>query len=210
MQFCPPTDKDELRKLLGSAYNARYMSIDRPRDFLMFTPEFAELDQLGDNNGWELADETDKKTGPRDFDRPPSDDFAVQPDFSRLLVKKPSPKRPTAKKRGGKLGRKTSDKTPNRNQSDHNRLEIDKIEAELNQLLNDSDSSEVRRVRRSSSTAQLKSRPLLPWHCEMVIDWIDLGQNYFPRYLRSAKCTANRCFYHHYNCRPKAFTVKVS
>ncbi|XP_017042798.1 protein trunk [Drosophila ficusphila] len=48
-----------------------------------------------------------------------------------------------------------------------------------------------------------------PWECSSRINWIDLGLNYFPRYIRSIECIARKCWYDHYNCKPKSFTIKV-
>ncbi|XP_052850919.1 protein trunk [Drosophila gunungcola] len=48
-----------------------------------------------------------------------------------------------------------------------------------------------------------------PWECSSKINWIDLGLNYFPRYIRSIECIARKCWYDHFNCKPKSFTIKV-
>ncbi|KAH8287951.1 hypothetical protein KR018_009293, partial [Drosophila ironensis] len=48
-----------------------------------------------------------------------------------------------------------------------------------------------------------------PWECSSKINWIDLGLNYFPRYIRSIECVAKKCWYDHFNCKPKSFTIKV-
>lgn len=48
-----------------------------------------------------------------------------------------------------------------------------------------------------------------PWKCESKIELIDLGQDYFPRYLMSVKCTNSKCWYGRYSCKPKSFTVKI-
>lgn len=47
------------------------------------------------------------------------------------------------------------------------------------------------------------------WECESRITWIDLGPDYFPRYLRSVECTSKTCWYGHYKCKPRSFTVKI-
>ncbi|XP_060651034.1 protein trunk [Drosophila sulfurigaster albostrigata] len=48
-----------------------------------------------------------------------------------------------------------------------------------------------------------------PWECSSIINWIDLGLNYFPRYIRSIECIAKKCWYGHFKCKPKSFTIKV-
>lgn len=48
-----------------------------------------------------------------------------------------------------------------------------------------------------------------PWLCEAKIQWIDLGADYFPSYLRTTKCTKSKCFYNAYDCRRKSFPVRI-
>lgn len=48
-----------------------------------------------------------------------------------------------------------------------------------------------------------------PWECEATITWLDLGIDYFPRYLRSVSCKRVECFYGQYICAPRSFTVKL-
>jgi protein trunk len=48
-----------------------------------------------------------------------------------------------------------------------------------------------------------------PWECEAKIKWQDLGESYYPRYLRTVECTRHSCFYGHYTCTPRSFTVKI-
>lgn len=47
------------------------------------------------------------------------------------------------------------------------------------------------------------------WDCEAKIAWSDLGLDYYPRYLRSVECLSKSCWYGHYACKPRSFTVKV-
>lgn len=47
------------------------------------------------------------------------------------------------------------------------------------------------------------------WECKSKVKWIDLGVNYFPRYLRSVECLNKYCWYGHYKCKPRSFTVKL-
>jgi hypothetical protein len=48
-----------------------------------------------------------------------------------------------------------------------------------------------------------------PWECEAKIKWLDLGFDYYPRYLRTVECTRHSCFYGHFTCKPRSFTVKI-
>lgn len=49
----------------------------------------------------------------------------------------------------------------------------------------------------------------MQWECESKIKWMDLGPDYFPRYLRTVECTSKYCWYGHYKCKPRSFTVKI-
>lgn len=48
-----------------------------------------------------------------------------------------------------------------------------------------------------------------PWECEAKIKWLDLGRDYYPRYLRTVECTRHPCFYGQFTCTPRSFTVKI-
>lgn len=68
----------------------------------------------------------------------------------------------------------------------------------------------IRSVAASRLTSSLtRRRNTLPWQCESKIVWTDLGSNYYPRFLRNVECTRQNCWYGHFKCRPKAFTVNV-
>nr|CAH7735476.1 unnamed protein product [Callosobruchus chinensis] len=47
------------------------------------------------------------------------------------------------------------------------------------------------------------------WHCKQRIKWLDLGPDYFPRYLKSIECLSETCWFNIYKCRPRSFAVKL-
>ncbi|CAH1796237.1 unnamed protein product [Owenia fusiformis] len=50
----------------------------------------------------------------------------------------------------------------------------------------------------------------LPWECESLEVWRDLGTDYYPRYIREYECMSNQnCWYGHYKCKPKYYKAKV-
>ncbi|KAJ1522152.1 hypothetical protein ONE63_002463 [Megalurothrips usitatus] len=55
----------------------------------------------------------------------------------------------------------------------------------------------------------MAARKDLQWHCESPLRWVDLGPDYFPRYLRSADCANSACTGAGFVCRPRSFSVKV-
>lgn len=56
---------------------------------------------------------------------------------------------------------------------------------------------------------EYKVQDSAPWHCNYMIKWIDLGRDYYPRYIRSVECIKKECWYGHYTCKPKTFTINV-
>ena len=56
---------------------------------------------------------------------------------------------------------------------------------------------------------QTQQQPKKPWECEAKIKWLDLGVDYYPRYLRTVECTRHPCFYGQFTCTPRSFTVKI-
>lgn len=63
--------------------------------------------------------------------------------------------------------------------------------------------------RRNDEPSQPQQQSKRPWECEAKIKWIDLGFDYYPRYLRTVECTRHACFYGHFTCKPRSFTVKL-
>lgn len=63
--------------------------------------------------------------------------------------------------------------------------------------------------RRKNEEQQQQQQMKRPWECEAKIKWLDLGYDYFPRYLRTVECTRHSCFYGHFTCKPRSFTVKI-
>jgi len=47
------------------------------------------------------------------------------------------------------------------------------------------------------------------WHCEAPRKWIDLGKDYFPRYILSVDCNHSGCQGARFKCEPRSFAVKV-
>lgn len=66
-----------------------------------------------------------------------------------------------------------------------------------------------RRVRRGQKIDVSMISSPAPWTCQTTELWKNLGSNFFPRYLRSVKCTNSACWFGHFKCRPKIFQVKI-
>lgn len=76
----------------------------------------------------------------------------------------------------------------------------------------ESNSTRVQRSnnrRKSEDMSQQQQQSKRPWDCEAKIKWLDLGYDYYPRYLRTVECTHSACYYGQYACTPRSFTVKI-
>jgi len=91
-------------------------------------------------------------------------------------------------------------------------IELEKSFSNRTKETNSTSSSSETRVQRSNARKKNEdSTPPMkrPWECEAKIKWLDLGYDYYPRYLRTVECTRSACFYGHYTCTPRSFTVKI-
>jgi hypothetical protein len=81
----------------------------------------------------------------------------------------------------------------------------------VGEVVNSSDDGESKSKRSNGSSRRkpLQQQFKRPWECEAKIKWIDLGADYYPRYLRTVECSRSSCFYGHYTCKPRSFTVKL-
>uniref|UniRef100_A0A5S6Q0Y4 TGF-beta family profile domain-containing protein n=1 Tax=Trichuris muris TaxID=70415 RepID=A0A5S6Q0Y4_TRIMR len=189
--MCPPTPRKVLLKVLGEAYNERYMSVDAPQSGYT-NPKFGTLEH---------------DLSARSSDRAPSSlngdyayrfrlPFHVEPDYQRM-------KASSAYNEGilGLLGEEAAHK-----------LNISSSNRAVAQLKPHPDSPTLHYAQAGTdfdleSSAALPEPLKLPWTCDERVEWLDLGPNYFPRFLRNVSCLSTRCFYGHYRCKPRAFTV---
>ncbi|KAH3817383.1 hypothetical protein DPMN_118917 [Dreissena polymorpha] len=49
----------------------------------------------------------------------------------------------------------------------------------------------------------------LPWSCGCSNYWRDLGEGFFPRFIRDGECRRHKCWYGHFECIPKRYAVSV-
>uniref|UniRef100_T1GNZ0 Uncharacterized protein n=1 Tax=Megaselia scalaris TaxID=36166 RepID=T1GNZ0_MEGSC len=75
----------------------------------------------------------------------------------------------------------------------------DKINLDSQNTNKDSlDSPTYNRFIREIFTGQksfVQNQESTPWHCNYKIKWIDLGRDYYPRYIRSVECIKKECWY---------------
>lgn len=166
LQLPPPV----LNNILGSAFNSRYMSIDKP-------PVMEEESING---------ETDAKRGANSGFYP---SFSVEKDHTARIVNTPA----------WAVDHVKDTVNPALTISRSKRETFDSL---LQVVTKESRSANSFRRGRADGSTRL-------WDCEAKIRWIDLGTEYYPRYLRSVECGKSRCWYGHYQCTPRAFTVKI-
>ncbi|XP_035209088.1 protein trunk-like [Stegodyphus dumicola] len=46
-----------------------------------------------------------------------------------------------------------------------------------------------------------------PWTCPWKTQWLDLGDDIFPRYIRSAVCSSKTCWFSRMSCQSRSFTL---
>ena len=67
----------------------------------------------------------------------------------------------------------------------------------------------TKRASRRKAVSSRRRTARTQWECAQEIVWSDLGADFFPRYLRSVVCSQSVCWFGAFECRPRAFTVKV-
>lgn len=61
----------------------------------------------------------------------------------------------------------------------------------------------------SMNVDQIDSFDPPPWKWTESRVWLNLGPNFVPRHVRSVTCSSNRCWFGHFECRPRNYTIKV-
>ncbi|XP_053670629.1 protein trunk [Anopheles nili] len=181
-QLPPPV----LTEILGPAFNPRYMSIEEP--------------PVADSPG---GPDPSNPAGKRDAE--PFPPFYVDDKYSLELSHKPAWEVKHASEPiplGGE-GRVRSRRDLFNDLLDTLEPEPSPEEADKRQTRSFGGKG---RARKGSSGIGGTPRP---WECEAKIRWIDLGPEYFPRFLRTVECTRQNCWYGHYSCQPRSFTVKI-
>uniref|UniRef100_T1ISL6 Spaetzle domain-containing protein n=1 Tax=Strigamia maritima TaxID=126957 RepID=T1ISL6_STRMM len=111
------------------------------------------------------------------------EDFAVDPNFSRIL----------------------SDTILSREKRSVDLVGLNDEKEEKNVMTNFLETM-GKATSKTSKTTETNDRL---WTCEWSEHWLDLGNDYFPRYIRTAKCTTEKCWFNFFKCEGRAFTVKV-
>ncbi|XP_062557294.1 protein trunk-like [Armigeres subalbatus] len=204
---CAELSPPILSSILGPAFNSRYMSIDKPpvmddepahgeSDGKRYAtnglfPEFYVDDdyteELGNKPAW-LVDHVN--TPPTVIGFTYTNDHASKDTIFKSLYLSPF-------RLFGRHGRRSVKLTNNHVL----RAPLSKRDANGSKLANRS-TRNARRGQKSSGSSR-------PWNCEAKIRWMDLGDEYYPRFLRTVECAKTSCWYGHYQCTPRSFTIKI-
>lgn len=145
MEDCTDLSEEELARILGPAFNPRYMSVHEPVRILIKPPdELESKDKIKKRMDLDLG-------------------VYLEDDYAHVLSERPA--------------------------------------WEYQHVIYENPQISEQRIRRK--------RNVLQWQCKEEWEWLDLGNDYFPRYLQSAKCCQKDCWFGHYKCQPKAFSVKL-
>lgn len=176
-----------LSNVLGPAYNSRYMSIQKPIDLDTYI-EFTNSTKSKGNTHRPARGSTDAKQP-----------FYVDNTFAQIISDLPA-----WEVQHEELAQLTDALRTKR--------EITTNEEALQNALKD-DHQDVERTKRNFFSAETFVEQVRngdrPWACEGHTKWLDLGPNYFPQYLRTVECTKQTCWYGHFVCQPRSFTMKL-
>lgn len=193
-----------LADLLGEAYNARYMSINWP---------VTSDDNIFSKNG--ASDKDVYSYSKRKVESIPS--FYVEESLAVEISDKPAwevnhaqelESNVKRRKRRSKAVEEILKPVENHDVDQQFSIESASTQTEQNGDQPEETLSRTKRAYGRGSNAD-NAKKLYPWKCEASIKWVDMGPDYFPRYLRTVECTRHYCWYKVFVCKPKSFAVKI-
>lgn len=184
-----------LADLLGEAYNARYMSINWP-----ISSE--EVISANTRNDQESHNRKGTNYQKRRTDEQPS--FYVDEFFADEISDKPA----------WDVRHKINIESKKKRRRRRAVRTISRVstQQEGTQQSSDEDEGASGRQRRAVGRPSHNdnfNKTYLPWKCDSYLRWIDLGPDYFPRYLRTVECVKHFCWYKAFVCKAKSFAVKI-
>ncbi len=199
---CEPTPVHKLRSIMGPSYNARYMSIEKPYE-----------GPLADNQPGKHGLGSDSSLGdegkPGIYDEEHGE-FYVHKDFSRELPKDIyNSAYLTLSDLNGENILKII-RIASQNMTTLSRPTLSTNTEPKDSYVGYTDSERVSISKRLKRRTSKNSAKKLPWECPFKIEWQDLGDNFFPRFLRKVKCLQKMCFKGDaFKCGERAFTLNI-
>lgn len=205
---CAQTTVEELRERLGPAFNARYMSIDKPPKGEDPIRIYARHTESVLQNDGPYADNAK-------LDQQAHPSFRVDPDFVQDVVSsdghtsaygifraRRNLKAVVYGKANGKPRKHRKSLSSLREEFPWAGLREREETSAAATSRQGSQHENVHRQRRHDDNKK-------PWGCESRMEWLDLGEDRFPRYLRTVRCKGEACWFTHFQCKGRAFTVNV-
>lgn len=203
---CQELSNTILVELLGEAYNSRYMSVNRPI--------------VSDDVQSKYADDS-RKSSYSVMKRKAEDVPSFYVDESHMMELSEMPAWDVKTHAVAEAESQSSKRRRRRSIADIPVSTLsDTTSSRGNNLTvaeNSTDDSETARYKRaygrnganSAGSSNSDSRQAYPWKCEATVKWVDLGPEYFPRYLRNVECAKHYCWYKVFMCKPKSFAIKI-
>jgi hypothetical protein len=176
-----------LRSLLGQAFNARYMSFDVPE--IPVSEVYQEVSGIEQDQDYPSDD-----PGAHKEDELP---FAVVSGFRKPADTQITVFKDTEAPVNVMISRSRRELAENKTMTIEmpysNGTQVEKVEQQ----------------KPAKAKPMVQKDPGVLWSCEYELRWTDLGIDHYPRYIREVHCVQKNCWFGHFECRPKAFTVKV-
>lgn len=214
LKECDELPPKILAELLGEAYNSRYMSIKWPMD-----------NDAGENerNVYSVMKRKVESVPSFYVDEKHTIELSEKPawDVKGHVTELEAQRAKRRRKKRSPISA-TRDNGPKLQDNDSTSTEIEHqiqdytalfgTETHSNAFNETDDEQTTARNKRAysrSSSSQSDNKKLYPWKCDAKIKWVDLGPDYFPRFLRTVECTKHYCWYKAFVCKPKSFAVKI-
>lgn len=209
---CARTTVEELRERLGPAFNARYMSIDKPpkdeeptRIYARHTESVLQSDDPYAVSSPDNA-QLDQRAHPS---------FRVDPDFVQDVALSAGHAsgydgpQTRARRNEGVVDDGESHGVPKKRRKSSLRLRKTSPWKGHRELDETSATPPRRGGIQRGNRGRRHDGAKKPWGCESRMEWLDLGEDRFPRYLRTVRCMGEACWFTHFQCKGRAFTVNV-
>lgn len=198
-----------LAELLGEAYNSRYMSINWPvaSDDIIYSKN-GDSDRPASTYNKRKADAEQSFYVDDKYVAEVSDKPAWDVNFVFDIESKMKHRR-----RRSAIEAVQSGNNKSMNEKINTNVNVEQMANKyittMDEHKNDVENSPARNKRAYGRGSNADSAKKYPWKCESSIRWIDLGPDYFPRYLRTVECTKHYCWYKAFVCKAKSFAIKI-
>lgn len=171
-----------LQRVLGPAFDARYMSVNRPLDT--------------DSEDTEIENDDYGKQSKRNTKERPS--FYVTEESPRALSNEPAWNMDWEKFGGIRKRSIDEDDGKKRKRS------MPSIKLIPQATIDEDLEASISKMEKERADSYKSA-----WKCETRVKWVDLGPDYHPSHVRTIECSTDVCYYNQFKCRPKQFAVHI-